>query len=205
MYYLKQKQNNIENLHACYNFVKPLENKFIYQILNLAESKSSPPELKAWVGEDIYDFSIRNSNIKWLKVNDQTKGLYSLLENYINLANNDAFNFNLTTSFDDIQYTKYESTDKGHYNWYQDTTTQHFVNRKLSIVIQLSDPNEYQGGNLELYDYAPNKKYKDNIINIPKQKGQIVVFPSYLWHRVTPVTKGIRKSLVWWVGGSPLK
>jgi PKHD-type hydroxylase len=70
--------------------------------------------------------------------------------------------------------------------------------RKVSITIQLSDPSEYEGGDLELW-------YGGSIIQIPKNKGLTVLFPSFSMHRVTPITKGTRKSLVLWVGGEHYK
>jgi PKHD-type hydroxylase len=70
--------------------------------------------------------------------------------------------------------------------------------RKISITVQLSDPNDYEGGVLEL-------NVGNTIVQMPKEKGCAVLFPSYILHRVTPVTKGIRKSLVLWVGGTTFK
>ncbi len=70
--------------------------------------------------------------------------------------------------------------------------------RKLSMVLQLSDPSEYEGGDLELFTSA-------NPIITKKQKGIIHAFPSYVMHRVTPVTKGVRKTLVVWIAGPRFK
>ena len=68
--------------------------------------------------------------------------------------------------------------------------------RKISIVVQLSDPLEYEGGELQISDGGTNRVCE-------KTKGTIIIFPSYLLHRVTPVTKGTRRSLVLWVTGPP--
>jgi PKHD-type hydroxylase len=65
--------------------------------------------------------------------------------------------------------------------------------RKLSLVCQLSDPSEYEGGELQINT--------GEIFTPEKQKGTVILFPSYLLHRVTPVTKGTRRSLVLWIEG----
>jgi PKHD-type hydroxylase len=70
--------------------------------------------------------------------------------------------------------------------------------RKLSLVMQLSDPYEYEGGELQL-------KTGHNDITIPKQKGLVTIFPSFTLHRVTPLTSGTRRTLVVWVAGPPFK
>lgn len=86
----------------------------------------------------------------------------------------------------------------GHYIFHHDIdwkkpTTQ----RKLSVVVQLTDPEEYEGGELEFEEVNHDEKTKQLI----RQKGTVIVFPSYMRHRVTPVTKGERKSLVTWIEG----
>jgi len=152
--------------------------------------------------------SSRNSKIKWVYYNSNTSSIFKDLQKIIIRANNEAFNFDLKGSEDPIQYTEYYSNTNGRYNWHQDDKydfdpgLQKTSFRKLSLTIQLTDPNEYEGGDLEIYNPHPEK---GKIVKIPKEKGKIIIFPSYMWHRVTPVTKGIRKSLVWWVGGSQFR
>ena len=70
--------------------------------------------------------------------------------------------------------------------------------RKVSVTIQLSNPEDYDGGELELWTGAGIQK-------VEKHKGCAILFPSYMLHRITPVTKGVRKSLVLWVGGSTFR
>jgi PKHD-type hydroxylase len=69
--------------------------------------------------------------------------------------------------------------------------------RKISVVIQLSDPTEYEGGELQVM----NGEEPYRVCN--KEKGSLIMFPSFLLHRVTPVTKGCRRSLVLWISGPP--
>ena len=99
-----------------------------------------------------------------------------------------------------IQFTYYNSVEKGLYKCHTDGQFWNLPhNRKFSIVMQLSDPSEYEGGDLELW-FGGNAP-----IQGPRGKGVGVLFPSYAMHRVTPITKGLRKSLVLWVGGSHYK
>ena len=70
--------------------------------------------------------------------------------------------------------------------------------RKISMTVQLSDGGEYEGGDFEIMRNREPEK-------LPKGKGTVLVFPSYILHRVTPVTSGIRKSLVLWLGGASFK
>jgi predicted 2-oxoglutarate/Fe(II)-dependent dioxygenase YbiX len=98
-----------------------------------------------------------------------------------------------------IQFTEYHESVQGHYDWHNDVLWGDGtpVHRKLSMVIQLSDPSEYEGANLELkpfYLNAPNE-------TMLKQQGTIIVFPSIVEHRVTPIIKGTRYSLVAWMEG----
>ena len=79
--------------------------------------------------------------------------------------------------------------------------------RKLSVTCSLTDPKKYKGGELEFNFNRPNQKKKYNIKKCIEilPKGSIVVFPSFVWHRVCPVTKGTRNSLVIWNIGWPFK
>jgi PKHD-type hydroxylase len=73
--------------------------------------------------------------------------------------------------------------------------------RKLSLTVQLSDPSEYEGGDFHIWYGGDEGQF----ITMPKEKGTVLIFPSFLMHRVTPVTKGTRKALVFWTGGEPYK
>jgi PKHD-type hydroxylase len=183
------------NLFNYFIFNDPFSNKNINLIHNLIIPLPSQ-EGKA---EFENDTEGRESIIKWIPLQPQSYGLYNILKEYITTSNSQLWNFNISFSDDQIQYTEYSSNNKGKYDWHIDGFGG--TSRKLSLVIQLSDPSEYEGGDLQIRDYYN----EGQIITIPKQIGLVIVFPSYLWHRVTPVTKGIRKSLVWWVGGEPFK
>ena len=99
-----------------------------------------------------------------------------------------------------IQLGIYSGEENGHYEWHCDEGGNAFdVYRKLSMALLLTDPSEFEGGHLQL-------KYEtDDIRTVQQKKGRAWFFPTWQLHRVTPVTKGIRKSLVVWAGGQPFK
>jgi len=113
------------------------------------------------------------------------------------IANNDLYYFHLS-SLDFMQFAEYDSEVEGEYKKHQDVI---WVNdsdrhRKLSIVVQLSDPSTYEGGDFEIYE-TEYEIPKENFRN----QGSVIVFPSFKYHAALPVTKGIRYSLTAWVEG----
>lgn len=136
----------------------------------------------------------RRSSVRWIPQTDKSDWLYEKLVNMSIEANDALWNFNLTSAPEDLQFTEYYATNKGHYDWHMDTGPGDLSKRKVSITVQWSDPSEYEGGELEL-------KRGNGVEQCPKGKGVVVMFPSYVLHRVTPVTKGTRKSFVLWLGG----
>lgn len=136
---------------------------------------------------------IRKSSIKWINFDDNSAWLYEKLSNQALEANSVIWNFNLNSIIDSIQYTEYPENG-GHYDWHMDIGPCPINHRKISVVTLLSDPSEFEGGDLELWTGGAFK-------TAPKIKGCTILFPSFLLHRVTPVTKGVRRSLVLWLGG----
>ena len=142
--------------------------------------------------------SIRRSTTSWLKEND-LPWLYPRIEYVVQQLNGQHYNFDLWGLYEDLQYTVYNENDQGFYNWHQDQFTSIEKNidmrlpRKFSMSFQLTDPADYDGGELRIHD--------GNILYAPKERGIGVGFPSWQLHSVTPVTRGIRKSLVVWVTG----
>ncbi len=116
-------------------------------------------------------------------------------------ANAAIWHFDLHNLTDHIQYTEYYAEKGGHYNWHQDMGPGEMSKRKISVTVQLSDPSEYEGGDLE-YFKGGNPEEADKA---PRGKGVVFIFPSYMMHRVTKVTKGTRRSFVLWVGGEHYK
>jgi len=134
----------------------------------------------------------RRSKVFWLPKTDEFVEIYKTFQELISKCNNDFYQFRLTEMVEQIQYTVYNSSDRGYYDWHIDMGPGK-ARRKLSLVCQLSDPSEYEGGELQINT--------GNIIVTEKEKGTVIMFPSYLLHRVTPVTKGTRRSLVLWIEG----
>lgn len=142
---------------------------------------------------------IRNSNVSW--INDWW--VKKELEPYVKRANEMAgWNFNFTKS-EASQFTIYEPGE--YYDWHRDAQNYPYTQgeqkgliRKLSVTVSLSNPEDYEGGFLEFSrENDFNKKYFYKVREI-LPRGSICVFPSYTWHRVSPVTKGKRLSLVQW-------
>lgn len=148
------------------------------------------------IGENSDD--VRSSRIKWIPQNTDWWWLYEKLADMAVQANNSLWNFNLYSLPELIQYTEYLASENGKYDWHQDFGPGMLSKRKVSLTIQLSDPSEYEGGELQLFRGGNPER---DIVSAPKKAGCVFIFPSYLMHRVTPVTKGVRKSFVLWVGG----
>lgn len=163
-------------------------------ILRLGESMNS---IDSTVSGEVVVDSIRRSRNSWLPLNNDTEWIYNRLGNIVRNLNGMHWRFNITGFNEDLQYTKYNG-DKSFYGWHIDSgTVGESPPRKLSITLQLSHENEYEGGDFQIHATKLN--------TLSKKKGLIVVFPSYSLHQVTPVTKGIRRSLVAWLCGPPLR
>tara|TARA_R110002033_G_scaffold39748_3_gene79708 strand:+ start:24 stop:617 length:594 start_codon:yes stop_codon:yes gene_type:complete len=147
--------------------------------------------------------SDRKSNIKWIPQNQEWQWLYEKIISMADEANKEMWKFDLHSTPEQIQYTEYESSELGKYDWHQDIGSNELSIRKVSITVQLSDSNEYEGGDLCFWQGGDS--LEANTITAPRGKGNVVLFPSYLVHAVKPVTKGTRKSFVLWLGGGHYK
>lgn len=147
------------------------------------------------------DDKIRRSNIKWIPQNEKWHWLYSKLMQMAQEANNQLWKFDISSAPEAIQYTEYEADEKGHYGWHQDIGPGQPSTRKISITVQLSEANEYDGGELKIWLGGD----MDNCSIGPKGAGNVIIFPSYMPHAVTEVTRGTRRSFVLWLGGGHYK
>lgn len=138
----------------------------------------------------------RDSQISWLAPSDDLVWLYQRLTDVITELNNKFFNFDLWGIQEGLQFTNYKAP-AGKYDSHVDRFYNGII-RKLSVTIQLSDEKNYDGGDLELL-------FEDKPIKMKRQQGRLVIFPSFVLHRVTPVTHGERNSLVAWVTGNNFK
>jgi PKHD-type hydroxylase len=151
----------------------------------------------ALVGAGVNDEKVRGSTISWL---DNEGWLADKLQHIARQLNGKFFGLDLWGFGEQFQYTtyKYVKKSKQHYDWHMDNGPNDNVPRKLSMVLQLSHPSEYEGGNLELMT--------GNVPQIcKKQRGFLCAFPSYIMHRVTPITNGTRRTLVVWISGPRFK
>ena len=142
------------------------------------------------------DTDIRSSKQAWLFNDNDLDWIFKKITNVVFFLNNEYFNFDINELNEAIQFTNYKApSDK--YGKHIDRGYQ-FLVRKLSLSIQLTDPKEYEGGELILYE-------DEKGIEMKKEQGTLILFPSYVLHEVKPVTKGERNSLVAWVTGKQFK
>jgi PKHD-type hydroxylase len=139
---------------------------------------------------------IRNSSVRFLFPNESSSWIFAKLTDAVNQINEQFFKFDLTGFEQGLQFTRYSAPDQ-HYEWHLDRDYM-TPTRKLSLSVQLSDPKDYKGGQLQL-------KYGRTDTTIKCERGLISFFPSYTLHRVKPVTEGTRYSLVAWISGPPFK
>ena len=175
----------------------------------IEEGELATKETAKVAGKQVRE-DIRKSDVSWI----QPLWLRNLLWSYTMQANLEAgWNFKISR-FETFQYTTYRAPG-GHYDWhidnafpYKDGPNKGLI-RKLSLTIQLSDPEDYEGGMFEQRILRKNDEGDLNAITNSlesiKPRGSLLVFPGFVYHRVMPVTKGTRHSLVAWAVGTPFE
>lgn len=150
-----------------------------------------------YVSDSLY--KIRKSHVAWIPRNDDSNWFFSKIEAAVNKINSKYYSFDIYP-LEMIQYTIYDE-EGSHYDWHWDIFVGNELDnlkaqsqRKMSAILQLVEPSEYDGGVLEI---APSGVIKE----IPRQQGYMSIFPAFVPHRVTPVTSGLRKTLVAWFVG----
>jgi PKHD-type hydroxylase len=192
--FINQQRNNVNFLNYYYfsNAFTPDE------IERIKRTGESIPKQKAVTGSGTEGIlsDYRKSEVSWIDENQDSAWLYEKIANYAITANKEMWNFDIWGYQDQLQYTTYYGNG-GHYDWHVDLGP-NMSNRKLSVVLQLAEPNAYVGGDLEINCGGP-------IFQVPRQLGLLCFFPSFLLHRVTPLTSGTRTSLVTWLCGANLR
>ena len=165
----------------------------------IIEAGKSQPKQVGKIKENektVIDTETRTSHISWIpfkKMNDMYKDIQRIMKT----TNGNHFGFDGMAITEMAQYTEY--LEGGFYNWHVDSAV-NFAHepavRKISMTLLLSPESEFEGGDLELMKEGKVAKLK---------QGQAIFFASFIRHRVTPVIKGNRKSLVMWFGGTPFK
>ncbi|MCO4773650.1 MAG: 2OG-Fe(II) oxygenase [Deltaproteobacteria bacterium] len=133
--------------------------------------------------------SRRSSEVRWLAHDDETAWLYDRLAMLVHTLNGQHWRFDLG-GLEPIQVARYPAG--GTYDWHVDLGPGQASLRKLSVTVQLSEADAYEGGDLQFPD-GPER--------LARQRGDAVIFPSFMHHRVAPVTQGERWSVVAWVVG----
>ena len=142
------------------------------------------------------DTKKRTTTISWIPFKEM-QPMYDQINEFIQKANRNHFGFEDIQITEQAQFTEYP--EGGFYDWHMDTDVnmQHEPPvRKISMTLLLSPENQFEGGDLELM--APGKRVK-------LRQGHAIIFASFLNHRVAPVIRGVRQSLVMWFGGEPFK
>lgn len=140
----------------------------------------------------------RSTTIGWFdRIKD--KDIADLITMYATEANREFFDLDISHGVFEMQFSIYKTEEKGRFGWHSDTQykTNKMTDRKLSFVLQLSEPSDYEGGEFEFK--VPDGSTLDRNNFLPK--GSVLVFPSIFEHRVTEITKGTRYSLVSWIEG----
>ena len=191
-HFLPEHRTNINHMNYYY-FTNAFTQEEILKIIEIGENLPITPGTTVGHDNEVGVSEYRVSDISWIDETEETAWIYEKIANYAKIANKEMWNFDIWDYQDLLQFTKYYG-DGGHYDWHVDLGPG-ISNRKLSCVLQLSSPEEYEGGVLQMNPGG-------NIIEVPQGLGTICFFPSFLLHRVTPLTSGIRKSLVTWLCGA---
>lgn len=193
-------------------YIFPLEQNQYYQNYAFREKFFSPEEcdrvlglLKQYPLQDAvvqtneslkYAGEIRKSRVTFLPWVQELSWVFQRLASGVLEANKSLYNFNLAGFTEGLQLAEY--ANGAFFDWHQDSGRDAFSIRKLSIVVQLTDGKSYEGGDLEFI-------YSREAQRAVRTRGALILFPSYVVHRVTPLTAGVRHSLVGWVSGPPFR
>lgn len=170
-------ENEIEKIHALWD-----------------ETKSNNAEVDSENNRITRD-DLRKSKVMFIPP-PGNEWIYDKLSAACIQANTNRYKFDITGFQTELQLASYGI--QNFFEWHMDFGPGAISNRKLSITVQLSDPDEYEGGELQFM-------INQNIFTATKEKGTAIIFPSFGLHRVTPVTKGERKSIVGWISGPPYR
>jgi PKHD-type hydroxylase len=226
-YGIQKIQNVNANKKENYSFPKPIFNSIIIPGSDLTFpgyyciDKSNFPELKFTKEEcdkivnmlnDIYPASasvggtkdtskvsrkIRSAEIYVLDRDEENRWVYDKVAAIISFVNKYYFDFDITGITHEIQLIEYRSDEeiKGHYDWHVDCGPGEPATRKISFTAQLTNPEDYEGCELVINNHGTE-------VVGTKERGSIHLFPSYMTHKVTPITKGVRHALVIWIHGT---
>lgn len=166
------------------------------KIINLSKEHNQQQGQIGYGSSGRIEHKVRKSNISWIPTISDNFWIYQRLTDVCVQLNKKFFKFNLFGFGEPLQLTHYLAPG-GHYEKHVDRAFQGLI-RKLSMSVQLSNPEKYKGGDLIIYE----GDFKRHTL---RTQGSVIVFPSFMEHQVTKVTKGERYSLVGWVTGENFK
>jgi PKHD-type hydroxylase len=187
---LEEWKIGVDHIQTPYYFWKSLVSKEdCDKIIKLGEEHKPK---QGTIGDAFtVDTSIRKSLVSWLP-SQAAPWVYDFIWAAVQ---HQPWNYDVRGFGDALQYTVYKAKDQHFYNWHSDTGPDRH-HRKVSFTLQLTDGDEYEGGEFELL------LHDGSVMALPKLgKGSAFIFPSFMRHRVTKVTKGVRRSLVTWISG----
>ncbi|MEM7226858.1 MAG: 2OG-Fe(II) oxygenase [Pseudomonadota bacterium] len=161
------------------------------RIVGLAETLK-PAEVQSAVGVGRY----RDSDVCFLRPGPDTNWVFERTMGFVEHANRSSFQLELAGFTEPLQVAEYGPGQ--YYDWHLDFGNGRLSIRKLSFIVQLTDPADYQGGGIDLYCAREP-------LTAPRGQGTMIAFPAYMLHRVRAVTEGRRRSLVGWIGGPPFR
>lgn len=158
----------------------------------------TPASVGGSVENSAVNKQIRSATIYDIVNDDENRWIYEKVVKSVAIANKMHFDFEISGIVHNLQLIEYSTDDEknpGHYNWHVDAGTGDPATRKISYVAQISDPRDYDGCELIVNNFGHE-------ITASKERGSVHLFPSYMVHKVTPITRGKRYSLVIWIHGS---
>jgi PKHD-type hydroxylase len=145
------------------------------------------------------DHNYRRAQLVWLDEQPDTEWVMDRIIDLVRVANRDIFDFDVTEFAESAQVATYHASAGGHFDWHSDIGEGRLAERrKLTMVVQLSEPDGYKGGKLEVMTGR-------DTLAAPLPRGTATFFPSFMMHRVSPVTSGTRQSLTIWCHGTPFR
>ena len=161
--------------------------------------------------ENVDQHYSNNRDIAYVPGDQNSWWLYNELEKCVIEANVRMFQFDIQYVTDPLHYVIYPTPNQpdktgqtrsagGYLDWHMDIGLGEVNRRKLATTVQLSDANDYEGGDFQVW-YGGS----ENFITLPREKGDVLIMPTFYLHNITPITKGERRALVYWTGGEPFR
>lgn len=165
----------------------------------ILDAVAAAPARDAGLVRQARDHNLRRADLVWLDAVADTDWVMGRVIDLVRRVNRDVFDFEISEFAESAQVARYGAEREGHFDWHSDIGEGRLAaRRKLTIVVQLSDPAAYAGGALQTMPGA-------GVLEADRRRGSAVLFPSFVLHRVTPVSEGVRHSLTVWCHGAPFR